>query len=172
MQTFLPYEEFDESASVLDDKRLGKQRVETFQIMSALLDVKLVTSVIGKAGIEELPPSEWYLAERQNRSWMNHPAVKMWRGYTLWLYSYQVAVCAEWITRGFRDTCANKSMALILFSQQLGYLKAELGPRPPWLGDEAFHMSHRSNLLAKDPEFYGPVFPDTPPGLPYIWPAA
>ena len=32
MQTFLPYPEFDKSAYVLDNKRLGKQRVECKQI--------------------------------------------------------------------------------------------------------------------------------------------
>ena len=33
MQTFLPYPDFHESAKVLDVKRLGKQRVETLQIL-------------------------------------------------------------------------------------------------------------------------------------------
>lgn len=36
MQTFLPYPDFAESASVLDRQRLGKQRVETLQVMKAL----------------------------------------------------------------------------------------------------------------------------------------
>ena len=35
MQTFLPYDNFEESASVLDWKRLGKQRVEAMQIVNA-----------------------------------------------------------------------------------------------------------------------------------------
>lgn len=33
MQTFLPYPEFSKSASVLDNKRLGKQRVEALQLL-------------------------------------------------------------------------------------------------------------------------------------------
>ncbi|HMC68015.1 MAG TPA: pyrimidine dimer DNA glycosylase/endonuclease V, partial [Mycobacteriales bacterium] len=37
MQTFLPYSRFDASAAVLDDLRLGKQRVETLQILRALV---------------------------------------------------------------------------------------------------------------------------------------
>ena len=36
MQTFLPYDSFEESASVLDWKRLGKQRVEAMQIVNAI----------------------------------------------------------------------------------------------------------------------------------------
>lgn len=51
MQTFLPYPDFQESAAVLDQVRLGKQRVETFQIMQALFGVKLITQVREWAGI-------------------------------------------------------------------------------------------------------------------------
>lgn len=36
MQTFLPYEDFEQTASVLDRQRLGKQRVETLQLLKAL----------------------------------------------------------------------------------------------------------------------------------------
>ena len=48
---------------------------------------------------------------------------------------------------------------------------AEAGALPPWLGDEDFHRSHRSSLLNKDPEWYGDVFTDVPPDLPYVWPS-
>jgi hypothetical protein len=41
---------------------------------------------------------------------------------------------------------------------------------PPWLGDADFHLSHRSRLIAKDPRFYTPLFPDTEPDLEYVWP--
>ena len=37
MQTFLPYDNFKESLGVLDDKRLGKQRSETYHILNILL---------------------------------------------------------------------------------------------------------------------------------------
>ncbi len=41
-----------------------------------------------------------------------------------------------------------------------------------WLGDDAFHRAHRSNLLRKDPEWYGAVFDDVPDHLPYVWPGS
>jgi hypothetical protein len=41
---------------------------------------------------------------------------------------------------------------------------------PPWLGDEAFHESHRSALVRKDPEVYADLFPGVPDDLPYVWP--
>ena len=36
MQTFLPYSSFDLTMECLDYRRLGKQRVEAFQILRAL----------------------------------------------------------------------------------------------------------------------------------------
>lgn len=48
MQTFLPYESYDDSAESLDYRRLGKQRVETLQILMTLLGVK-----VGNTTLEE-----------------------------------------------------------------------------------------------------------------------
>ena len=36
MQTFLPYPDIQKSLESLDNKRLGKQRVESYQIISAI----------------------------------------------------------------------------------------------------------------------------------------
>ena len=36
MQTFLPYESFEETAKCLDYRRLGKQRIEAYQIIDLL----------------------------------------------------------------------------------------------------------------------------------------
>jgi hypothetical protein len=36
VQTFLPYPDFAESAQVLDQARLGKQRVEALQVLRAV----------------------------------------------------------------------------------------------------------------------------------------
>lgn len=41
LQTFLPYSDFEDSVASLDRQRLGKQRVETLQIMQTLLGVKV-----------------------------------------------------------------------------------------------------------------------------------
>lgn len=41
---------------------------------------------------------------------------------------------------------------------------------PPWLGDSDFHASHRSNLLRKDPEYYGEFNWTESPDLEYVWP--
>jgi hypothetical protein len=96
---------------------------------------------------------------------------------------YQDATCTEWERRGFADTCREKTLAVLAIPSLLSrenlrvpvideLLAYEAGqtPPPPWLGREDIHESHRSNLLRKDPEFYGELFPDTPADLDYVWP--
>lgn len=135
MQTFLPYNDFKDSAKVLDRQRLGKQRVETLQLLKAL--------------------------RGETKGWVNHPAAKMWRGYENALAIYGVVICEEWVRRGYKDTCREKIMAYRDTST------AVVVPR--WLGDEDFHASHRSNLLRKDPDYYGKFGWTEPDDLPYVW---
>lgn len=149
VQTFLPYADFTATARVLDDRRLGKQRVEAIQVLRA-------TSI-------------------DDYGWRHHPAAKMWRGYEEALVRYGLEICAQWCSTGRADTCA------ATLREDLGRLKsitkirtqaalAKAGRLPPWLGDPAFHLSHRSALLRKEPEFYRPLFGDEPDDLPYVWP--
>ena len=125
MQTFLPYADFAASAYALDRQRLGKQRVENLQIMRAL--------TLPEAG------------------WKNHPATKMWEGHEWALLEYQRAICAEWGSRGYKDTCLDKTEQRFLEFMNYNPVNYDM---PSWLGDEAFHASHRSNLLRKDPDHY------------------
>ena len=144
MQTFLPYADFSESAASLDRQRLGKQRVENLQLLSALLD--------------------------PGYGWQNHPAKLMWEGHHLALVSYQEAIVFEWHDiRGYKDTCWQKSLDLLTDEDMVLYLN-HLYEMPAWLGDEAFHRSHQSNLVRKSPEHYAPQFPGVPADLDYIWP--
>lgn len=87
MQTFLPYASFEKSARCLDNKRLGKQRVEVYQILRALM---------GKT-----------------HGWRNHPAVRMWEDCEATLTLYGMFCCDEWVRREFRDTTKEKILALI-----------------------------------------------------------
>ena len=138
MQTFLPYPEFGASAAVLDRQRLGKQRVECLQILKALTD--------------------------PTAGWNHHPVTNMWRGYEAVFVEYSVAICDEWIGRGYKDTCRDKILAMSPMVAD-----SEM-PLPPWLGNDAFHASHRSNLLRKDPEWYGQFGWTEPIDLAYVYP--
>lgn len=92
--------------------------------------------------------------------WSNHPAARMWRGYVPALAAYGICVCQVWRERGYRD-----SVQPFFFS----YLTEDYD-LPPWLGDPAFHASHRSNLLRKAPAHYAQFGWLEPNDLPYVWP--
>ena len=87
MQTFLPYASFTESARVLDYRRLGKQRVEAYQILLTL--------------------------KNDRKGWSNHPAVLMWKGYEHALVAYTISMCREWLSRGYKDTILTKCSDLL-----------------------------------------------------------
>ncbi|MCE7004289.1 MSMEG_6728 family protein [Kibdelosporangium philippinense] len=151
MQTFLPYPDFRATAAVLDARRLGKQRVEAIQVLRAL--------TIADYG------------------WRHHPAAAMWAGYDEALTRYGLDVCDVWCALGRRDTCA--ATLLTDFRSTVGSADvraqtalAEAGELPPWLGEAAFHESHQSALVRKDPEHYRPFFPDVSDDLPYVWPVS
>ena len=144
MQTFLPYRDFKLSAKCLDMRRLGKQRVETLQLLQTLL----------------MPTKK--------KGWINHPAAKMWRDYEESLIEYGIVICEEWLSRGYKDTCKEKIQTFSYDSEVPYYLK--LKEYPLWLGNEAFHASHRSNLLRKDPVWYGKFGWEESDDLEYIWP--
>lgn len=163
MQTFLPYPDFAESARVLDRQRLGKQRVEAYQLIKTLLDG---------------PDSKL--------GWKRHPACRMWQGHGMALLAYTIVICDEWTSRGYKDTVREKSIAAV--AEALGMdpqgveanattdvlthmeLGAQYGGMPEWLGRPDFHASHRSNLLRKAPEHYSQFGWTETPDLEYVWP--
>ncbi|MCD9199718.1 MSMEG_6728 family protein [Aeromicrobium wangtongii] len=148
MQTFLPFPDFAATAAVLDRARLGKQRVETIQVVRAIT----------------VP----------DYGWRHHPAALMWRGRLEALGAYGLAIVDEWLRRGHADTCGATIAADVgLAGVPLIRSQAELevaGELPSWLGDEDVHRSHQSALVRKDPEHYAHLFPGVPDDLPYVWP--
>ncbi|WP_139981230.1 MSMEG_6728 family protein [Nocardioides litoris] len=151
MQTFLPVTGFADSARLLDARRLGKQRAETVQVLRAL--------VVPGYG------------------WRHHPIAAMWAGYEEAVVRYGLDVCAAWRALGRADTCATTLVSDLVTAGGPGTVRdqdelAAAGELPPWLGDDDLHRSHRSALLRKDPEHYGPLFPDVPDDLPYTWPVS
>lgn len=147
MQTFLPLTTFRGSARCLDNKRLGKQRLECKQILLCL-GVSVGLHTPGKKG------------------WRNHPAVLMWRDYELALTTYGIVVCQEWRRRGFNDNLGAEFAAV--YSQLRPQTRHN--KYPPWFFSRRLHASHRSNLLRKDYSFYSQYGWLEPIDLPYYWP--
>lgn len=130
MQTFVPDERgFIESLSKLDNKRLGKQRVEAAQIIKALLD--------------------------PDYGWQNHPAVNMWRN-DLWPLMRYHDVCIQvWKNRGFKNNMPRFIDSLKITKIGLYKITHPYWQNPKWWGQKTVHSSHRANLIRKDPGFYG-----------------
>lgn len=93
------------NARNLDNRRLGKQRIEAIQILRTLLGVS-------------------------SQGWKNHPIVKMWRGYEPYLLKvYLKAIMDEWASRGFcNDKCKDHVAALTPL------VPGEPVP-PPWIDE-------------------------------------
>jgi len=87
MQTFMTANDYATVSYQLDNKRLGKQRVEAYQILRSLTGV--------------------------SNGWINHPATKMWQGYEYSLAEYGLQTCEEWLSRGFNDSLYEKFSAAL-----------------------------------------------------------
>lgn len=148
MQTFLPDRSFVSSMEYLDSARLGKQRIEAAQILEILLDQPI------------LPKSMQCKAhfDRSFSNWTRHPAVLMWKGHEEWLKLYLDCCVGEWLFRGFTNAI------------NVPKYDTDSQPHPKWWGFEAFHKSHRSNLIRKCRDHYAKYWPDEIPNLPYFWP--
>lgn len=142
MQTFLPYDDFHKSASVIDNQRLGNQCYrECFTLF--------------------------------NGGWKHHPASKMWQGHIRALAEYGFAVSLEMAGRKNKHNKHKWRDEVIRRWIPFWYTAMKETPntgKPPWLGDQKFHDAHKSNLIRKDPEHYGKLWPDIPDDLEYVWP--
>lgn len=130
MQTFLSEHTFEESARVLDTKRLNKQLLEGRQIMAAL------------AG--------------ETRGWVNHPATRMWYGAEVWLYDYLEACKDAMAERGVSYE-KNWTEIQRIFVENWPHQQRAVY-RPYWWLDSAEQervvMTHRASLYHKDPDHY------------------
>lgn len=77
MQVFMPYSDFCQSLMVLDRQRLGKQRVESWQIIDTVTHSK--------------------------KAWSNHPAVLMWKDYIPALKVYYNMNLMVWEIKGYNN---------------------------------------------------------------------
>lgn len=165
MQTFMPYPDIEESAVALDPRRRFNQINEANVLVACLeqgpyiLKHFSMSKTYRRGPVKPVPPG-WVVARTP---WYAHAACRMWWGYPEALKAYTNAVIlAVWRA----GTHPNMTAQLYDLS---GWVCRKW---PSWLGDDRLHRSHRSNLLRKDPEYYGQHGWTERPDLPYHWPRA
>ena len=147
-----------ENARLLDNSRLGKQRLETKQIINTL--------------------------EGNSEAWSNHPATLSWRGYVPALKIYYNFIVREWISRGFVNNMelypVNEKYYIIksyfdgittVFYEEKQ--EDDVTVFPYFFGWWPFIQSHRAALLRKNPDYYSHFYnEDLIPYLSkgYVWP--
>ena len=142
MQTFITSSYPAETAKELDNKRLNKQALEAWQILMALTNLKPDGS------------------DRNSKAWINHPAVKMWRGSERYLLYYIYIMVGEWIDRGYKSSIyekAKKTYISALMKNRISNGDVETS-RPSWLSNEEELKKvvdgHRRALLVKNYDWY------------------
>jgi hypothetical protein len=140
MQTFFPFSDAKTSLGVLDTRRLGKQRVEGYQILRTL--------------------------QGYSNGWKDHPAVKMWRGYEPELLDYTLTACEIWAAKNFTDTISDKLFEEFPELVEIGHTKLVY---PSWCYNQDVLDSHKAMLYHKDPAHYA-LFAPYSHITAYVWP--
>lgn len=161
VNTFVTTTDLVQNAKNLDYKRIGKQRLEARQIIAIL---------------EALDNSK----QLDTKGWIEHPATKMWHGYTNALKVYFNVIVREWIQRGYVN-----NMQLYDIDESKYYVNPYIGNGmfqyqfteysfPPWFGYPPFIMAHRAALWRKNPVYYAKFnSPELQPyiNIGYLWPS-
>lgn len=94
--------------------------------------------------------------------WKHHPASKIWANHKHALAQYCLAGLDELDRRG-RHYPHHRLFFLNILNSTI-----DTG-NPICVGNESFHASHRSNLLRKNPLWYGKFGWKESSDLPYVW---
>jgi hypothetical protein len=134
MQTFLPYPNIKKSLKSLDYKRLGKQRVEAFQILNILLE------------------------RTDKKAWKNHPAVLMWKGYENALKLYLNKSIKLWISRGYKNTMKlEKIQGKIILPKWFGNKEFHNSHKSNLLRKNPEHYVQFSKEVPNDLDYIWPI---------------
>ncbi|MDO8640877.1 MAG: pyrimidine dimer DNA glycosylase/endonuclease V [Nitrosarchaeum sp.] len=143
MQTFFPYDNYQQSIECLDKRRLGKQRVEARQILQTINKIKTHQLVKG---------------------WRNHPTIDMWFDYEDYLKQYYNHTLLVWARYGYQ----NIKLQPIIVSEnveQPWWLGQEMLHNS--------HRSNLLRKAIEDPKltsWYAQFAWDVLPSKGYIWP--
>lgn len=160
MQTFLPYPSFQWSLESLDPKRLGKVRADAWTILRALhkgpVTVRIIVGAPHRTYVHSVPTA-----------WWNDRCLQMWIGRHLLLRQYLTMACDLWTSLGYKDTIRDRIGELEFCEMEALPITSDGLVR--LTGEDEFHNSHKSNLLRKDPVFYGRRNWQVEPNMRYRW---
>lgn len=159
VNTFIISDDIRQSIKLLDNRRLGKQRVEAQQILNLLLDAIYICDELDwnpqPKGFDlehDIAREEWFknvfkqykslpfFIAREGRviqgGWATHTAVLMWIGYEEALKEYITLCIQEWKRRGFKNTMTTYEVSNPVY--------------PWWTRNTTLINSHISALLRKE----------------------
>jgi hypothetical protein len=172
MQLFLVSENFAESARLLDYRRLGKERIEAFQVWQILKELEeLNPERLDRRASWEVRKEWLEKAIRQKvdptprwKGNARHPIVLMWTGYRNAVAHYYNCHLKEWEARGYKN---------IKMKPITDYEEVE---PPDWIEDVRLLETHRAALLQKEltrkekPHYQLlELFTKAPEFIDYIW---
>lgn len=141
---FIIVPDIQKTAEMLDYKRLGKQRVEAFQIINCL--------------------DEYDRTGNITQGWKNHPATKSWMGFTNHLKVYFNIITREWVKRGYTNNMSFYEIDETPYNivdcgfdgKSITYdaSKFNIYSFPFWVSFYPFYMSHQAALCRKNPQHY------------------
>ena len=128
--------------TLLDYRRLGKQRVEAKQIIDTI--------------------------ENKTDGWKNHPVSKMWKDHVIGLKYYFNCCVDEWVNRGYKNTMIKYDLSDYLLPDG-SYDELKL---LPWFYyNKQIQESFKASLYRKEPDFYKDIISHDSPYVfhGYIW---
>lgn len=152
LMTWLPFRDFHDSLQHLSDYRLGRQMFEAGLVLDNLVGTG---------------------HEKRRLVGMT---TRMWAGYESALGLYYSLSIREWVVRGYHALRVPPYNfyrgydTLTLHYAASKFLPLAEIVYPKWLGDERLHASHRSALLALDPEHMKQFNWEDGPELPLYFP--
>lgn len=202
VNTFLVYPDFRRSARALDYRRLGKQRVEAYQILNLIQDLKYISSQLNIPCCLETKEDRKQWVRTVVRTYRNCPIRYVRRDDDLYA-SYNIhdvqTPSGRKITLGphvyhpIIHSWFHYEDALKLYinchieewkrrgykNNMATYIVDENCPKPDWIYDNNLHENHRSNLMTKERDrkekpwyIHMDDFKDQGVFESYIWPIA
>jgi len=172
VNTFVVSPDIAQAVRALDNRRLGKQRVEAQQILRVLLDAVIIARHLkapprptGYTLEDDIARECWYkrvysdyraldhhisVRDRVLKGgWSNHPMALMWIGYERALKHYITLCIHEWVRRGFANSMRTYAVPDPVY--------------PWWTRNSTLINSHicalvRKEIVRAEPTHYLPTF--------------